>query len=191
MVDDPTVRAHPLRAEAEADLTRLMHEITMITGLGTRWGGVVQVRDLEFGHAGQKHGWCGISLREDVLAVPEQRWTTMIHEALHSVSGAFPITRLDPTSGRWEEAIVEQTQRLLRSELLRRLRVILSEESLRALDDSHRYNGHIRALELLRESERRNGWDFYLQLLASTTEQRAWHVVAASRLLAMQRGTGQ
>ncbi len=55
-MDDRDIPAHPLRAEAEADLSRLIAEIEAVTGLPTRWTGVVIVRGLDFAHGGQKRG---------------------------------------------------------------------------------------------------------------------------------------
>lgn len=188
-MDEPSIPAHPLRAGAEADLARLIERIVDLTGLPTRWRGVVIVRGAEFGHAGQKHGWCGISLREDVLPVPELRWTTMIHEGLHSVSAAFSSGRLDPTNARWEEAIVEQTQRLLRTELLQAVELQLNEERLTILDNLHLYNRYIQALEVLRGTEGRSARDFYLELLASTAAGRARLIIAATRILSRPHGT--
>lgn len=126
-MDDPGVPDHPLRAQAEADLGQVIDAIVHEAGLPTSWRGVVVVRDVEFSFSGQKHGWCGISLREDVLMVPEWRWVSMIHEGLHTVSGAFSQARLDDLNRRWEEAIVEQMQRVLRARLLERLQLTLDE----------------------------------------------------------------
>jgi hypothetical protein len=188
-VDDAEGQSHPLHAAALADLTRLMPQIVETTGLPTRWTGAVRVRGLEFGPAGQKHGWCGISIREDVLLKPELRWSTMIHEALHSVSAAFSSARLDPTSQRWEEAIAEQTQRLLRGELLGPLGIGLDETALRSRDATHRYNTHIDALERQRRVEGREARAFYLELLGSTPAARIRRLIVALRALSTEPGS--
>lgn len=168
-----------------------MPEIVRLTRLSTRWTGVLIVRGLDFGPAGQKHGWCGISIRDDVLTVPEYRWSTMIHEGLHSVSAAFSSARLDPTNQRWEEAIVEQTQRILRPDLLTRLEVTLDEALVRARDDAHRYNTYIRALEIQRNAESREAREFYLELLGSPPQMRVRRLLTASRALATEREKGR
>lgn len=183
-MDEPGDRFDGLRSEAESDLSRVIAEIESLTGFASRWSGEVIVRGLEFGQAGQKHGWCGISIREDVLLVPEYRWTTMIHEGLHSVSAAFGPARLDPTNRRWEEAIVEQAQRLLRTDLLAALHIELDEDVLRARDGSHRYNEHIRALEAQRNAEGDEAREFYMRLLGSPPYDRARMLVAAWRAMA-------
>jgi len=190
-LDEPSTSADRLRAEAEADLSRIIDGIVALTGLPTRWRGIVVVRGPDFGPSGQKHGWCGISLREDVLAVPESRWTTMIHEGLHSVSAAFSSNRLDLTNSRWEEAIVEQTQRLLRNDVLEALQVELDEAALAALDDSHRYNEYIRALEVQRAGSGKGAREFYLQLLGLPPYERARILVTVTRALASRREEDQ
>jgi hypothetical protein len=166
-----------------------MPKIVESTGLPTHWTGTVLVRGLEFGPAGQKHGWCGISIREDVLLQPELRWSTMIHEGLHSVSAAVSSARLDPINQRWEEAIAEQTQRLLRAELLGPLEIELDEEALRSRDATHRYNTHIRALERQRHTEGRDEREFYLELLGSTPLTRIRRLIVALRALSTEPGS--
>lgn len=182
-MDEVDSTAHPLYRAAHADLSRLMPEIVRITGLPTQWTGRLVVRGLDFGPAGQKHGWCGISISQDVLAVPEYRWPTMIHEALHSVSAAFSPTRLDPTNSRWEEAIAEQTQRLLRPELLELLDVGLNGTVVSARDDAHPYNTYIQALETQRHAEGREARSFYLELLQLAPPGRVRRLIVALRAL--------
>jgi hypothetical protein len=180
-LDDPGFPNHPLRLQAESDLRQVVNEIVRITAAPTRWQGIVVVEGLDYPYAGQKQRWCAISLRQDVLVHPEQRWTTMIHEGLHSVSAALSTGRLDPTQHRWEEAIVEQLQRLIRHEVLDMLQVSLNAEIVQGLDDLHRYNAYIRTLEIYREAERRQRWDFYLDLLKSSPVERARRLVRAMR----------
>jgi hypothetical protein len=73
-LDDSGIPDHPLRLEAEADLTRIIDQIVGLTATPTRWRGIVVVEGPEFPYAGQKQRWCAVSLREDVLSHPEQRW---------------------------------------------------------------------------------------------------------------------
>lgn len=137
--------------------------------------------------SGQKHGWCGISLREDVLLDATLRWRTMIHEGLHSVSGAFSPGRPDPMSRRWEEAIVEQMQRLLRQRVLRAAGVEMDDEVFRSADNEHGYNLFIRALEAHRRRQGAEIEAFYLGLLRADAAGRAGMLVAATRALRVQR----
>ena len=177
---------HPLRPAAEADLARLIPEIERLSGLRTRWVGVVWVREGGFLFAGQKHGWCGISLRGDILLDPPARWRTMIHEGFHSVSAAFGAARLHPEQRAWEEAIVEQCQRLFRQQLLHGIGVDIEEARFREGDQQHPYNRHIRALEAHRASLGSTPETFYLRLLRAGPTDRAALVLAATRTLRVQ-----
>lgn len=181
-MDEPSIPDHPLRPDAEADLSRVIGEIVTLTGRPTRWSGTVLVmEDVAFPFWGQKQRGCSISLRLDVLRSPERRWTTMIHEALHSVSTVFTTGHLDSTHRRWEEAIAEQLQRLLRGEILRALDVHLAEQILKELDAAHLYNGDIRTLEVCREALQVDARMYYLDLLGTTADQRVRSIISASR----------
>ena len=46
-MDDFETPAHPLRPEAEDDLARVIREIERLTGLRTRWRGIVVVRGVD------------------------------------------------------------------------------------------------------------------------------------------------
>ena len=178
---------HPLLQKAKADLTRVIERVVAVTGCPTRWRGIVVVEDVAFPFSGQKQRSCAISLRQDVLSIPEWRWTTMIHESVHSVSAGFTVGRLDETQRRWEEAIAEQLQRLLRDELLASLGERFDEAVIRDLDVRHRYNAYIRMLEVYREAAGRPLRDFYLELLRSDPIQRAELLVLALRSPADRR----
>jgi hypothetical protein len=184
------VPEHPLRRAAEADLRSVISAIERLTGLTSRWVGAVWVRDDAFPNSGQKHGWSGISVREDVLRHRSRRWRTLIHEGLHSVSGVVPTGHLDARNRRWEEGIVEQTQRLLRQRVLRGLGVSVSEGEFVPDDVLHAYNDYIRALEQVRTSAGEEMEPFYLGLLRATISGRASVVVAATRGFGVQRGEG-
>ena len=186
-MDEPPIPDHPLRQQAEADLARVIQQITRLTGLQTRWRGTVEVEDIPFPYWGQKQRTCSISLRRDALAVPERRWTTMIHEAVHSVSAVFTLGHLDARQARWEEAIAERLQRLLRNDILRALDVTLDERILTELDAAHLYNGDIRTLDVSREALKIDPRTFYLDLLAATVDRRARIVILASRAYRTER----
>ncbi len=184
------VPEHPLRRAAETDLKSLIPEIERWSGLRSRWSGQVWVRAGSFPNAGQKHGWCAISVREDILRHPSRRWRTMIHEGLHSVSGAFSTGRLDARNRVWEEGIVEQTQRLLRQRLLRDLGLALPEAQFLRDDAQHPYNTHIRVLEQLRVAVREEPEPFYRRLLGATIDGRAQAIVVAKRTFGVEHGGG-
>ena len=174
--------------EAQADLRRVVRVIESLTHLRSCWSGVLNIRDLDFAFSGQKHRSCAISIRHDVLSMPAYRWSTMIHEGLHSVSGAFSSARPDPASDQWEEAIAEQTQRLLRPTILETLKVTVSPHELSVRDESHLYNQQIQRLETIRDLLGRDSLPFYLTLLAASTRERARILVDAMR--GPQRGGG-
>jgi hypothetical protein len=178
---------HPLWARAQADLRNVVRHIEQITGVRSRWNGSLQVRGLEFGNSGQKHRSCEISVREDVLQYPEFRWSTMIHEGLHSVSGGFAETGVTPDI--WEEAIVEQTQRIIRPMILSALGIEIPEDALAARDLSHPYNRDIRQLELVRLALHQNAFDFYLGLLTASITERTKIRIEAQRLRRQGRET--
>jgi hypothetical protein len=178
--------AHPLHVGAHADLKRVIGHIEAQTGLRTRWDGSLQVRDLVFRFSGQKHRSCGISIREDVLSVPAYRWSTMIHEGLHSVSGGF--SGVGPPPDPWEEAIVEQSQRILRPAILIAIGIEIADDDLAARDEAHPYNPGIRRLEIVREVLRRDLRDFYLALLASSAYERTRIRIDAQRHLQSDGG---
>ena len=68
---------------------------------------------------GKKRFSCDIQIQE-ALAKTEARWTTLIHESLHTFSSGY--LREDYQAYRgWEEGVVEQLQRLLRFEVFHRL----------------------------------------------------------------------
>lgn len=186
MIGTGDVPDHPLRGAAEADLRRLTLEIKRLTGMPSRWAGVVWVRDRTFLFSGQKHGWCGVSIREDILLHPPARWRTMLHEGFHSVSAAFGAGRLDAAPRAWEEAIVEQCQRLFRGQLLSAIGVDFAEARFREGDEQHPYNRHIRALEAHRAALGSAAEPFFLGLLRAGPAGRAGLVLAATRALRVQ-----
>jgi hypothetical protein len=185
MMSEPPFEPHRLHDEALADVRRVVRAVERHTGLTSRWNGSLRVRGLEFSFAGQKHRLCSISIHENVLLKPAQRWPTMIHEALHSVSGAMlsggPV---DP----WEEAIAEQTQRLLRPTILTELGIQVDADELDARDLAHAYNASIDRLDVLRRVLRRETAEFFLTLLAASATERTVVRIDAQRRLRQDGG---
>ena len=115
-----------------ADETRIQQEVTAIvntlsdlTGLSSRWNG-----DVELSHDtrtfGRKPFSCRIVLNQQLADNPI-RWRTLIHEALHSFSAGYTMSSYQMFLG-WEEAVVEQTQRLLRPAVLERIGIQTNAE---------------------------------------------------------------
>lgn len=180
-MSEPDSPQHSLHAEALADLSRVIQAIQSHTSLTSRWNGSLQVRGLDFGFSGQKHRSCAISIREDVLRLPANRWSTMIHEGLHSVSNGFVGAGF--VADVWEEAVVEQAQRLLRPMILSDLGIAVPGDDLPARDELHPYNADIRRLEIVRRALGRDSRDFYLMLLAPSPPERVRFRIEAQRRL--------
>ncbi len=156
-------------AQVRAELEQIMPLISALTGLPTRWSGVVElVETLEF--KGKKRHTCSIQLAVALVA-QEARWTTLIHECLHAVSMGYSLNAYQSVPG-WEEGVVEQLQRMLRNDILTRIGVVISKTVLTALDADHRYNVYIRALEAVRSSRGISETQFYLSLLATPLMDR-------------------
>ncbi len=73
----------------------------------------------------------------------------MIHESLHCHSVGYNGTDFRQQRG-WEEGVVEQLQRLFRSQILADLGVHVEDAVFQQAADFHRYNRYIRVLENLR-----------------------------------------
>lgn len=126
---------------------------------------------------GKKRFLCDIQINA-ALAGQEERWTTLIHEALHSVSVGFMRDDYQDFQG-WEEGVVEQLQRLFRPRVLSRLRVTVDPQVFQRLDTDHGYNKFVAALEDIREAQQipaTQAEAFYLNLLATPLKERKSHV---------------
>lgn len=126
------------------------------TGLPSRWNGGLLILEDGTGEAqtaqmlsrvaylAKKEWNCGITVLESVVQ-DDQRWRTLLHEALHSVS----VGLTEPEYQRfapWEEAVVESLQRLYRPLLFRRLGLDLDEGPFQALETTWRYQGALGAI---------------------------------------------
>jgi hypothetical protein len=136
-----------LEAQTRGELESIVAVLTELTGLTSRWSGQLELVP-EAGFKGKKPFRCDILIDEG-LARQEIRWTTLIHEALHSFSAGYLRDDYQNFQG-WEEGVVEQLQRLLRPSILAAMNVTVSEGTLRQLEEGHAYNGFIDALETLR-----------------------------------------
>ncbi len=150
--------------------------MTELTGLPSRWSGRVElVPGSDF--KSKKRFICDIEINA-TLAGQDERWTTLIHEALHSVSAGYIRDDYQDFQG-WEEGVVEQLQRLFRPRVLSRLGVTVAPEVLRELDVEHGYNKFVAALETIREAlniPATNAETFYLDLLATPIKDRQSYV---------------
>ena len=165
-----------LEARTQQELTAIILILTELTGLPSRWSGRVElVPDAEF--KGRKRQRCDIQI-DAGLAAQDERWPTLIHEALHSISAGYNANDFRDFRG-WEEGAVEQLQRMFRPVVLARLGVFLPENAFDAGDEAHSFNDCIAALENLRRLLKETTLpdvtqlDFYLDLLGLPIKERA------------------
>jgi hypothetical protein len=155
------------------ELQRIEPLVEEITGLRSRWNGVVElIPKADF--MGKKPFSCTI-LIDAALARTEARWRTLLHERLHAVSAGYTPSDYLAFLG-WEEGVVEGLQRLLRPEILARLGVEVPDEVFHAIEAPHPFNRHIDALERMRESLSLPVPAFYLDLLRTPIRDRRTHL---------------
>ena len=166
------------------ELERVAPLLTELTGLPSRWNGQVELGQEEW-FRGKKLFSCGIVIQAK-LVTQETRWRTLIHESLHSRSTGYNSADYNTLIG-WEEGVVEQTQRLLRPEVLARTGVQVEEAVFEEVETDHVYNRYIDALEDLRRSlsiTEEQQTNFYVDLLATPIRDRATFVYSLGSNLA-------
>ena len=165
-----------LEARTQKELADIIAVLTELTGLLSRWSGRVElVLGADF--KGKKRFICDIQI-EAVLASQEARWTTLIHEALHSFSAGYIREDYQDFQG-WEEGVVENLQRLFRPRVLSGLHISVDAQAFERLDAEHGYNKFVAALEAIREAQSipvTQAEGFYLDLLATPIRDRQSHV---------------
>lgn len=155
--------------QLHADLELLKPLLEELTGLVSRWNGnVVMVPNAVF--KGLKPYACDIRIGDRFLT-EDERWTTLPHELLHSLSVGYNRIDFENNVG-WEEGVVEKLQRLLRSQILLRLSVNIDPELLLRLDTGHPFNRYIEALEQIRNALATEELPFYLKLLQTPIRER-------------------
>ena len=164
----------------QTELNALVAVIVRLAGLPSNWNGEVSlVPGANF--KGKKRFSCGIELDAD-LANQEARWSTLIHEALHSISVGYTASAYWELPG-WEEGLIEQLQRLYRSAALEALKVSVDADIFLVMDAEHRYNRYIAALETLRVFLDAEPLDFYLALLRMPIRERPGSMLYLSQSL--------
>lgn len=160
------------KAQVRTELEQIMPLVSALTGLPTRWSGVVElVSEEDF--KGKKRFTCDIQL-DAPLADQDVRWATLIHESLHCHSAGYNGSDYRLYRG-WEEGVVEQLQRLFRPQILSEIGVAVDEAVFRQAAEFHRYNRYIRVLENLRQALPQSADDqegFYKMLLATPMRDR-------------------
>ena len=165
-----------LEARTRQELEAIIAVLTELTGLPSRWSRRVElVSNAEF--KGKKRFTCDIQINAE-LAGQEERWTTLIHEALHSLSAGYIRDDYQDFQG-WEEGVVEKLQRLFRPRVLALLGITVDLEVLQQLDAEHAYNKFISALEnlrTLRQVPAEQAEAFYVDLLATPLRDRQSYI---------------
>ena len=173
-----------LEAQVRAELEQIMPIVSALTELPARWSGRVElVTGADF--KGKKRFSCDIWIAAD-LAEQDDRWTTLIHEALHAVSAGYTPLEYESLRG-WEEGVVEQMQRLLRPDIFSKLGVTVPAKTLLRLDDEHPYNGYIYALEQVRAILIASKVQFYQKLLSTPLGLRPAVTLMQANSLPAQR----
>jgi hypothetical protein len=167
----------PGRPASSDDVRRMTQEIgtinravSRLTGLQSHWSGILDV-DPNLRWTGEKLRSCTIKLNGDP-AQDIKRFSTGTHEVLHAHSvGLFESGAYVGRRG-YEEGVVEQTERVLRDEVLADLGFSAGHLDFRAIDAESAHNGYIERLEEPREMTQRDARTFYVDLLRTPLVDR-------------------
>lgn len=159
-----------LHTQVTEEVRRIVDIVEDLTSLQSRWSGKVElVENADF--KGKKPFRCDILLNA-LLATQLERWSTLIHEVLHTVSAGYARDDYQDFQG-WEEGVVELLQRLFRARILSRLQIEVDEEFFQSVDEGHAYNNFIAALEQLRVRVGKTQEEFYLLLSHTPLRDRS------------------
>ena len=155
--------------QLQADTRSIVTEVERLTGLNSNWSGnlVLGTELNALGrprYMGMKAWGCDIVLHQS-LSLFADRHSTLIHEALHSVS--VGLNELDYRAYKgYEEGVVEQCTRLLRIQ-------IIANTSLPAQTHARTsYTIEVGLLETLRLQTHKTDTAFYLELLETPLRDR-------------------
>lgn len=161
----------------QEDLELLRDAVEGLTSLPSRWSGHVVLLDSVQMQAlkgvptlAEKQWHCDILVNTALVASP-MRWSTLIHEMLHSVSVGLNPENYVRFRG-WEEGTVEQVQRLIRPQILTRYGISTPNEAFTEREKHWKYNPYIEALEGMRDILQIPVANFYLDLLRLPLAQR-------------------
>jgi hypothetical protein len=172
-----------IEARTRQELQEIITVLQELTGLPSQWSGRIElVPGADF--KGKKRFSCDIQI-DAALASQDVRWSTLIHEALHSFSAGYVRDDYQNFQG-WEEGVVEQSQRFFRTQILSQIGVAVASDLFRRVDTEHAYNEFIEALETLRQTlgvpEMENE-QFYKELLGIPIKERPGHVLRQGMVL--------
>ncbi len=169
-----------LQAQVTDEIAAITDFLEQRLGRRSRWNG-----DVELSEDADNYGkalWSGSISINRRLATTDLRWRTEIHEALH----LFSIGLTSPTYFElpgWEEGVVEQLQRTLRNEVLFSLGFNLASSIFAAVENNHKVNRYIEALEAFRTALGESSPSFYQSLLTTPVKNRPGRIIELGRLL--------
>lgn len=168
------------------EIRRVVAEVEALTGLRSRWNGSVTVWEASLAATlgvkpflAKKTWDCGMAV-VDALLGDSQRWRSLIHEALHSVSVGMNEVDYRRFTG-WEEGVVEWLQRRWRRQVLLAIGLDLPEEDFAATERNWALNGYLEALETLQAGCGLEADRFYMTLIHTPLGQRLALVQAWGR----------
>ncbi len=173
-----------LQARTQQELEAVIAALTELTGLPSRWSGRVElVPDAEF--KGRKRQVCDIQV-DAALAAQDERWPTLIHESLHSISAGYSGKDFQAMPG-WEEGVVEYLQRRFCPIIFDRFGI--SSADFASREERHEYNKYIDQLQLLRQALNVEDLPFFLDLLRIPIRKRPAFVLGQGLLLGEKRSS--
>ena len=174
-----------LQDRTEVELREIIAALAELISLPSRWSGRVELVP-DAGFKGKKRFTCDIQI-DAALASQEVRWSTLIHEALHTISTGYVPTDYRDFPG-WEEGVVERLQRVYRPAVLGRLGISVEDEVFRVSEKKHSYNKYIQALEGVRSILNVADADFYISLLQTPIRGRFGYVYGlGNKLISSER----
>ena len=165
--DDPV--GIPALETLQADTRHIMNFVEQETGLISRWNGDVLISDETDTNGdpkfvGRKEPHCAITLHRVVLG-HKDRYLTLLHEALHSVSVGMPLEERYFFWRSYEEGVVTNLTRLFAPKLAQTLGMELPQPT-------NAYPRLTDYLELFRAETGTGADEFYLTLLRMPVRTR-------------------
>lgn len=189
----PEDEADALTEQIREELRLIEPVVSELLALESQWNGEVVLSVLGYAR-GRKDFSCFIEI-DVAVANTEARWRTLIHEMIHAHSVGLATESYRRFRG-WEEGIVENLQRLLRGEALRRIGASLSESVFEQDERTFPFNDYVTAIDMLwrylagQNLVPEDAAQFYRELLHLPLKDRADAVADfESRLPASERGT--